>query len=287
MIGGLGRYGSEINVVLITQAILNNARVAAEAMTLGFNEARANKKAAVAAQAAADLAGDKFILKARNVLALYLGQQYSEDWAPTGFPNQSTATPDTMDERQTLLHALQNYFANHSVYENADLGVTAEQARLLNDTLVAARSAVDESYTQMAAAKNARDAAVRELRRRMRGCIEELSQLMEDNDPRWYAFGLNPPAAPETPEPVDAVELVATGAGHASASWETAPRADRFRVFKQIVGVDAEPVLVDTVRDTQFGFSGLTAGQKLRVQVQAGNDVGYAPPSETVEIMVT
>jgi hypothetical protein len=124
------------------------------------------------------------------------------------------------------------------------------------------------------------------LRGVIRDCITELGQLMEDDDPRWYSFGLTPPAVPETPEAVDDVVLSHAGPGRVLASWTGTPRAGRYRVLKQVIGVDAEPVLADTIYDTQFAFTGLTAGQTLRVFVEAANDAGIADPSEAVEIVV-
>jgi hypothetical protein len=287
MENGIGRHGADLGVVLITIGILNNSRVMAEATARGYEEARANKKAAVAAQAVADAAVRKFILTARGVLSFYHGQEYSESWGPTGFPNQSTAVPDTMDERETLVRALEGYFANHSMHEVAQLEVTAAHAALVLAAFSATRSAVRQALTEMAEAKQVRDAAMRDLRRKIRGSIGELAVLMEDDDARWYAFGLNPPSAPATPEVPEGLELANAGNGTVTGSLDGAVRADRYRVFKQIVGVDAEPVPAETVYDPQFMFSGLTAGQRLRVYVTAANEAGESKPSEIVEIVVT
>jgi hypothetical protein len=41
--------------------------------------------------------------------------------------------------------------------------------------------------------KAARDTAVKTLRKRMRGLITELKQLLSGDDARWNAFGLNIP----------------------------------------------------------------------------------------------
>ncbi len=286
MVDGLIRYGVDLGVVLVTESLLHSRILAAEATGRGYDEQVAARSLAFAAQTEADQEGRKFLRIVRNLLALRFGEFYSPAWAPTGFPNNSTAIPGTMGERQTLLRSLQNYFANHPEHEQASMGVTAVQAGIRFNASSDARSAVNNANDMVESSKIARDNALEELRRKMRGLIDELGQLMADDDSRWYSFGLNPPAAPDTPEVVEELVLSHGGTGIVLASWINPPRAERYRVLKQIVGVDAEPVAVETVYDTQFTFTGLTAGQTLRVQIVAANEAGVAGPSETVEIVV-
>lgn len=286
MYDGLVRYGSDLDQVSITDSVLRNAILTAEAAVRGFDEARAARRAAVVAQTAADDAGKRFIRAARNVIAVQYGELYSETWAPTGFPNQSTSIPTTMAERQTLLRALQNFFANHGAFENAPMGVTAVQAGILFNGLSDARSLVNNCYDISNASKAERDAKLGDLRRKMLRLIQELELSLAADDPRWYSFGLTPPAAPETPEMVEEVVLTIGGSGIVLASWTNPPRAGRYRVLKQIVGVDAEFVTVETVYDTQFTFTGLPAGKTLRVQIVSANEAGTGDPSETVEIVI-
>src|ERR1039457_1825581 len=58
-------------------------------------------------------------------------------------------------------------------------------------------------------------------------------------DPLWLAFGLNEPGATNLPDSADGLVLTAGPAGTVLAHWSTASRATRYRVFKQIDGVDA------------------------------------------------
>ena len=59
---------------------------------------------------AADSAGEECIAHCKRRLQQKLGLRWSAGWEPTGFPNQSLATPSTQDERFTLLVSLKNYF---------------------------------------------------------------------------------------------------------------------------------------------------------------------------------
>ena len=288
MADGLDRYAAILGVAWITPPVLRDALGEATTPTRGFDEARAARQVAVAVQTEADEAGRKFIRTARNVLALRLGELYSDAWAPTGFPNQSTSVPKTIAERQELLRSLQQFYAAHPAEETPALNLTALQADALFNQLSDARSAVNNRYEQLNATLDERNAALDTLRGNMRWCIQELGHVLAEDDPRWYSFGLNPPAAPATPEVVEGLALnsMGAGAGVVLASWDHAPRAERYRVFKQVVGVDAELVPVETVHDTQFAFTGLTPGQTLRVQIVAANEAGSANPSEVSTIVV-
>jgi hypothetical protein len=119
-------------------------------------------------------------------------------------------------------------------------------------------------------AKAANEAAEKALYQRMTGLRSELDQLLSDDDPRWYAFvfdrqsdGWGP-----GPGPVEHLVLTPAGPGMVFADWEDARRAERYRVFKQVSGVDAEPVeLTSTAMDSQFNLTNLPSGATVTVKV--------------------
>ena len=67
------------------------------------------------------------------------------------------------------------------------------------------------------------------------------------------------------------------------AHWSNSSRATRYRVFKQIDGVDAVPV---TVTDSDATLTAQPSGKTFKVYVIAANDAGQAAPSDTVTIVV-
>jgi len=75
-------------------------------------------------------------------------------------------------------------------------------------------------------------------------------------------------------------------AGTVLAHWSNSSRATRYRVFKQIDGVDAIPVNVNTVTDSDATLTAQPSGKTLKVYVIAANDAGQAAPSDTVTIVV-
>jgi hypothetical protein len=252
-------------------------RIATHATAVGA------KPALSAAVRTADSNGKAFIATARDVLVPPLGGQWSEAWAPTGFPNQSLAVPRTQPERQSLLASLRDYFTANPAKENAPLGITAALAATRFTAFSDGRSGFNQGVTLTGQLIVARDASAKKLTKRMRGLVDELTQLLEDDDPIWYAFGFNPPAAPETPDQVEGL-VVTPGDGNAFADWEDTPRADRYHVEIQIVGVDTDFRRVATVTESDATITGLAAGQTVRVRVLAVNDAGDGPPSAVLEI---
>ena len=234
----------------------------------------------------ADSNTKSFISSGRRVLVNYLGEGYSQAWDATGFPDQSTAVPGTQAKRQTLLQSLQNYFTTNPAQENAPLNITAVRAGQLFTALSNARSAANDGNNTAGQKKNLRDAAEKVLRNRMSGLVNELGQLLEDNDPLWLAFGLNMPGATNLPDVADSLVLTPGGAGVVLADWSDASRATRYRVFKQVVTVDAALVSAATVTDSDYTFAGLPSGKTLKVQIISANDAGQAAPSVTAEIVV-
>ena len=286
MADGCHAHEVAINLKQNKEADLRAALAPAIAAQNNFKAAQTAKLALSTAVTVADSNGKAFIGASRRVLINFLGEGYSQAWDATGFPNNSTAVPATQSERQALLQSLQNYFTANVAQQNAPLNITPAKAGQLFTALSDARSAAADGNNQCGQKKNLRDAAVRTLRTRLSGLISELGQLLDDNDPRWLAFGLNQPGATNLPDQADSLVLTAGGPGVVLSDWSDASRATRYRVFKQVVTVDAALVHVTNVTDSDYTFTGLPSGKTVRVQIIAANDAGEAQPSVTAEIVV-
>jgi hypothetical protein len=235
----------------------------------------------------ADTAGVTCITNCKLRLAKLLGQRWSAAWEPTGFPNQSTAVPDSQDERFTLLDSLKNYFTAVPASESADMEATAALCGTAWTALSGAREGVSAAGSALTTAKNTRDDAAGPLRKRVRGLIGELETLLADDDPLWEAFGLNVPANPSAPEPVASVTVTPTSNHRLEVAWPYAVRAVRYRVETMIVGVDEDWVNKASSKELEIILKGFTAGQVVKVRVVAGNDGGDASPSPEAEATVT
>lgn len=286
MADGLHTHEVAVGVKQNTEASLRTAIAAVNTAEQNFAAAKAAKVTLTTAVTVADSNGKSFIGTARSVLEPFLGTQPSTAWEPVGYPADSLALPPTQAERQTLLNDMKDYFTANPARENAPLLITAARAGTLFTALSDARSASNQGNTTAVEKKVLRNAAVKALRKRMRGLIGELEGLLEDDDARWYAFGLNPPGVAETPEVPEGLVLAGGDAGEVAADWSDAPRADHYRVWKQVVGVDAGFVAVGSPTDSDFTLTGLPSGATVKVRVTAVNDAGESTPSATQQIVV-
>jgi hypothetical protein len=277
-----------------TIGILQNTEVVMRAAIAGLSAAETQaglKKNAVSTAYAtlltADEAGAKTINDCKLRLKNVLGERWSPAWEPTGFPDQSTALPNTQDKRFTLLDALKNYFTLVPASENAGMGATAALCLTAWTALSDARHGVSTAESAQTVAFNTRTAATDALRKRVRGLINELETLIADDDPRWEAFGLNIPANPRAPEPVLSLTVAALGNGRLEVNWPYAVRAVRYRVETFIVGVDTDWQNKASAKDLVVILKNFTAVQVVKVRIIASNDGGDAAPSPEAQVTVT
>jgi hypothetical protein len=277
-----------------TIGILHNTEAVIRAAIAGLGTAEfqlgLKKKAvddAFAANQAADDAGLLVLTACKLRLAQKLGQRWNGAWEPTGFPDQSTAVPNTMDARFTLLDKLKIYFTATPANESAETGATAVACGAAWETLSTARQGVANAEQAQTDALDARRDAVDLLRKRVRGLIKELEELIADDDSRYEAFGLNIPANPSAPESVASVTAAPLGNGRFTATWPYATRAIRFRVETFIVNVDEDWKNKGSFKDLEAILKGFTAGQTVKVRIVAGNDGGDAAPSPEAQVVVT
>jgi len=283
---GLSAHEAEVGVKQNQAADVRRDLTAARTAENQFQTKRRDKTAATTAQTVADSNGKACIATAKGVLENYLGKKWSPAWAVAGFGNNSTAIPATLEQRQSCLAALKTYLTANPAHQNAPLNVTPAQADARFTALKDARSAANAAANDAGAAKAARESAVEALRNRLTGLIGELDQLLDGDDPRWYAFGLSRPADPETPGVPDNLVLTAGPAGTVLADWSDARRAARYRVFQQVVGTDPDFVPAGTVTDSDATLTGLPTGSTVKVRVSAANEAGESQPSAAAQIIV-
>lgn len=275
-----------LNIKQNKETDILGALAPARSNELTYQDAKALKLAATLARQTADRNGRTYLKKARNVLEMYLGPTWSQMWAAAGFVNGSLEIPSLISERIALLQSLSDYFTAHVGYEADQIGVTGSAASDLHLALHNANATCNACLTDLGTKKAARNTAVKTLRKRMRGLNTELKQLLPGNDPRWNAFGLNMSDAVGLPAVPTGLVVNGGGPGHLLANWESAPLADRYRVFRKIVGVDTDFVLVKTTTETESDLNSFTSGQVVRVRVAAANDAGDSLPGDTVEHVV-
>lgn len=286
MCDGLHQLETPLNIKQTTEVVLRAALAAARSSEAGYGTAQVNRKTANSALIAADLAARTFIANSRKRLSKYFGDSYNTEWGAAGWPNNSTAIPSTQDERFNLVDSIKLHLTANPAHASVDMDVTVAIADATYTALSDARAALDQKVTAVGVAKVARDTAEVNLRKRMNGLIAELAIVLADDDPRWHTFGLNAPADPATPEPPTFTTLVPGVAGTLLVDWDDALRADHYRVWIFIVGVDTDWRAVQSPGDSDATLSGLTSGQTVKVRVTSSNAAGESQPGPEAQAVV-
>ena len=206
---GLSVHGMWLLKGFTTADEFNGELTAARETEREFSLARAAKAAAGKRFALADEELTTWLAKARLVVMLALGSQWSESWIAAGFGHRGTNVPKRVALRMELGRRLADFFKAHPEYEVAFAGVTAERGRALAKAIGEAENGMLTAKADATTKKRARDAAEKKLRRAMSNIVGILPCVIAKNDPRWLEFGLNRPR----PDAVDARVPLAPGPG--------------------------------------------------------------------------
>ena len=254
-----------------------------------FNAAQGEQPAANTALRVADSNAKGYIGSAIKVLRISLGETWSDEWLATGLPANSLGIPGTQNARFTALSGLKAYFTANPTKEftSATVTVTAALANTLHTACSAARNGVNAALAKTKAKLLLREPAEAAFRRRFRGTVEELGQVLADEDPKWYDFGLNRPADPSTPGVPSNVVATPLGGRRVLVQIDFARRANSYNYYKQVTGTDAAPVKVINTQGTQHTLENLPLGATVALTVAGVNDAGEGVPSDPVSVVVT
>ena len=249
-----------------------------------YQSSKSGKADAFSALETARASVDEFLDTARAFLKPRLGSEWSDTWAQVGFLGPTLGLPGQDEDRVSTMQLLKTYFTAHPAHESADYDVTAVEAE---DRLAAFLTAIQTTVDCAALQRTARDArrdSATALLKKLRALWNELESLLEDLDPRWLKFIDRIPGDPRVPDQVEEVTAEAQPGGIILVDWEDATRAASYKVLKQVVGVDAEPVLFTTVDDSDVEITGVPHGATVKLQIVATNAVGDAPASEVIQL---
>jgi len=283
LLDGLTTYEAALGIAQNTGAKLTPEFAAAKAAQAAFEKAGREEDDAVAARNIAN----SNVKAALALTKRQLGGDSSADAAV--WRGGSQEIPYSIPDRLALLGRAADFLRDNPDYEVTTPKITFTQAALRGavSALEDARGVLNGKVAARVDAKAARAAADSALRSRMSGLVQELGQpgLLDEDDDRWYAFGLVPPAGVERPgiAPDDLV-LRKAGPGVVIAGWSATPRAHRYRVFAKVEGRDVDFRQIDVDDDLGHTFEGLPTTGTLSVYIVATNPAGDSPASETAEI---
>ncbi|MDB6028513.1 MAG: hypothetical protein JWM68_4736 [Verrucomicrobiales bacterium] len=228
--------------------------------------------------------GRGFLTLGRDNFKPILGSEYNQSWDNTGLVG-SLVIPRTELEVLPVLHSYKQFMTANPTFEVESKDITATAADALHTQLGMAIGAVKVQEGINSNLLAERDVKAANLRKRMSDLIAELKMRLPGLDGRWKGFGFNPPDAQETPDGVGAVTAVLIGPNTAALKWAAPARAEYYHVFKRVVGVDADFVLVGSPADLDFNLENLPAGSHVDIVVSAVNNGGEGQRSEVVTLV--
>src|SRR5260221_3705217 len=195
--------------------------------------------------------------------------------------------PDSVPGRPKVVGGIRDYLTANSGSEfaNNQITFTAAAAGSLYTTLDGARTALNTTVAERVTAKAARDFAIGELRNAMSRLVNELGSILPDDSRSWYYFGLVPPAGAEAPGVPDGLTAHQVGPASAAAGWAASPRAEKYRPFKKVDGVDADFDALDLTSETQVLLESLPAKATVHFKVTAYNAAGESAPSAAATVI--
>jgi hypothetical protein len=254
-----------------------------------LNVAKANKTAKTADLRTANSNGRALAMTCIGTLKPVLGQQWNSQWNAAGFTGGSLQVPANP---MTKLQQLRAYYAANPAREALNVGGSgidcgAAACEAAAQAISTAQTASNDSNRDAGTAQSNFEAGIEDGRRCMTGLREELSQLIEDDDERWYAFGFDKPSDPTQPEiPANlTVTPGAAGSGSLFCNCDDARRADKYRfVVSDAAGTKLAEKLAE---ESEAMFTGLTPGAAVKVTV-TGYKTGGAEsqPSAPVQAVV-
>jgi hypothetical protein len=215
-----------------------------------------------------------------DLLKKHLGRTWNPRWQAAGFTRGTLRLPN---DPLPLLLEFRGYFVTHAAHENPATQITAAKADALATAINDAVHDENVARTARNTAADVRDAAFSQLRSRMVGVRRELEEMLEDDDQRWLTFGFSRPVDRRIPKVVTGLTLRAGGvAGEIIVEWEPSVGAANYRVTRQVLTVEAEPIEVGLFTDRMVIINGLPSGKTVRVAVTARNEAGETLPASSI-----
>ncbi|MBA4148283.1 MAG: fibronectin type III domain-containing protein [Verrucomicrobia bacterium] len=227
------------------------------------------------------VSGRSFMTVARDVVKPTFGSKYNQLWDAMGLVG-SISIPLTAGRLLPALQSAKGNFLAAPALENAPLGVTAVIAGTHYDALLAANNAHIQQKDAVNQALMVRLEKAKAMERALRVLLSELHMTLDPLDPRWLSFGFKKPGALATPDVPQNLTAVLIGTNAIAMKWDSAPRASHYRVWKKVIGVDADFVFVGNPADLDFTIEGLPGNSQVEVLVSAVNNGGESQKSTLV-----
>ena len=300
---GAHTYGVAVGLVHVTEATIRTALEAVAGRPAGpggvppavlgskelWNAAKANKSAKTALARTANSNGRFHARMCIRSLMPVLGESWNSAWNAAGFTSGKLAIPS--DPLPTL-QQLRAYYVANPASEVASIQGTACSAASCAAAVQAisdASSASNQSNTDAGNAQKAYQAGLDLLYTTLSYLLNELNQLLDPDDERWYAFGFDKPSDTGSPTIPDNITVTvgATGSKMMFVHFDEGRNDDSYRVTatNKATGAEIAHVIV-TEAETTFTFPALPAGTLVDITATGRNAKGETQPTDPVTAAV-
>ena len=270
---GAANYGETLGLVHHTAADVRADDGALRACIADVDQARIELEKLQQALKAEIPVAITFVTFARELLKLRLGKTHSVAWDCAGYVG-SFEIPRNATGLSQLARRLATYLEENPSAQSIEHDVTAARALALYNSLLAKNRAMTMQRVTMRKALSARDAAFQTLSKRLRNVCKELSHVLSPMDGKWLVLGFNIPGKKQTPEVPENVTVIPIDSSTAEVKWDRAARAEYYHVRLKVQGVDEEPRLVGSRKDTDIMLEDLPANATVEVGISAINSGG-------------
>jgi hypothetical protein len=252
-----------------------------------WDAAKAKKTAMTAALRSVESDGRALAMTCIGALKPVLGTQWNSAWNAAGFTGGSIAVPAHPKTPLLLLRAYYGANPTREVKNVNGIDCTGAACQAAADAITAASKASNQSNTDAGTSQAALQAGIDAGRARLSGLMGELGQLLDDNDPRWLAFGFDLPGHPSAPDVPQHLTATAGAAGSQQLflHCDDARGADGYR-FTLTNPADGTKLADKLTQDAEATFDNQPSGTQVNVTVSARNATGESQPSTAVAAVV-
>ena len=279
---GLVELGQPLGITQITPAAFQTILNAFSNADNTFNAARSARQVASDTYQEALAVLDEWLLTTKNVLAGRFGVRWSTAWAQAGFVNHSTAIPRKLEDRIALAGRLVAFFTVNPTAEVPNMLVTAARGRSLQTAVLTSQATLMNSVRTQEMLSQSWTDAFTALSDKMWSLIKLLQATLDDDDPRWLAFGLPMPITPSTPGAPENVTAQLDATGAILVQCGAVALATRYRCRMLIVNVETDYRLVASGPAPMLAIAGVQPGQTVKLIVQAVNGSLQGVASEPI-----
>ena len=281
---GVVKYGAALGLPAGTSDALAAAMADVTASGDSYKQSWDDLKSRRQAVTVALKASAIFCAMVREIIKPALGPRHSLQWEAVGFTG-SLQVATSVDAMLLMLGSIASYLTLHPEFVREDSDITVLRANTLAGDLTTARNAVAEYKANRNRLLTARNQKENGARRQLRGLLNSLELALPPLDDRWLEFGFNKPGAKLRPNVPAEVTTILVAPNAVAVKWLAAPRAEHYRVWKQVNGVDQELIAVGSPTDPNFTLEGLPSNSTILIGISAVNNGGESAVSELVTIV--